>query len=277
MDIPKNNPIAGAMYLLRGLQLVMRPRLRRFVLIPALINAILFAAVIYFSANWIYDSSRDLLPGWLDWLSFVLVPVFLLLSAAAVFFTFTMIANLIASPFNGVLAEAVEVRLSGREPKPSSLKSILRDAGVAIRSELRKLGYILIRMVPLLLLFFVPLIGPLLWATFGAWMLAITYVDYPMGNHGYEFSRQRQVLGERRWMALGFGFAVMSAMAIPVLNFFVMPCAVAGATAMWVDAIEPSLPPDSSSGLDSDRDAQDALSGPQQTASNDHRITDERG
>lgn len=277
MAIPKNNPIAGAMYLFRGLQLVMRPRLRRFVLIPALINAILFAVVIYFSANWIYDSSRELLPAWLDWLSFLLVPMFLLLSAAAVFFTFTLLANLIASPFNGVLAEAVEFRLSGREPTPSSLRSIMRDAGVAIRSELRKLGYILIRMVPLLLLFLLPPVGPLLWAVFSAWMLAITYVDYPMGNHGYEFSRQRQVLGERRWMALGFGFAVMSAMAIPVVNFFVMPCAVAGATAMWVDAIEPSLPADSSSGPDSDRDAQGALSGPQQTASNDHRITDERG
>ena len=241
MATPSNNPIVGAMYLFRGLQLVMRPRLRRFVIIPILINAILFAAVIYFATGWTYDFARGLLPTWLDWLSLVLVPVFLLLSAVAVFFTFTLVANLLASPFNGILAEAVESRLTGRAPKPSSTSAILREAGIAIRSELRKLGYILVRIVPLLVLFFVPVIGPMLWALFSAWMLAITYIDYPMGNHGYAFPRQREVLAERRWMALGFGVAVMAAMAIPVINFFVMPCAVAGATAMWVDAIAPTL------------------------------------
>jgi CysZ protein len=229
------------MYLFRGVQLVMRPGLRRFVIIPVLINAILFAAVIYFAADWTYDFSRSLLPDWLDWLSFVLVPVFLLLSAIVVFFTFTLVANLIASPFNGTLAEAVESRLTGREPKSSTMSSIAREAGVAIRSELRKLGYILIRIVPLLLLFFIPVLGPMLWALFSAWMLAITYVDYPMGNHGYSFPRQRETLAQRRWLALGFGLAVMAAMAIPVVNFFVMPCAVAGATAMWLETIAPSL------------------------------------
>jgi len=241
MPIPSNNPLTGAMYLLRGLHLVTRPRLRRFVIAPALINAVLFAAVIWFASGWTFDFARELLPGWLDWLSFVLVPIFLLISAIVVFFTFTLVANLLASPFNGILAEAVESRLTGHEPRPSSISSILREAGVAIRSELRKLGYILIRIVPLLLLFFVPVIGPMLWAVFSAWMLAFTYIDYPMGNHGYAFPRQREILLERRWMALGFGLAVMAAMAIPVVNFFVMPCAVAGATAMWVDAIAPTL------------------------------------
>jgi CysZ protein len=203
---------------------------------------VLFTAVIYFGAGWIYDFSRELLPGWLDWLAFVLVPLFLLLSAVAVFFTFTMVANLLASPFNGMLAEAVEGRLTGRETQTATLGTIMHDAGLAVRSELRKLGYILVRIVPLLLLFLVPVVGPLLWAGFSAWMLAISYVDYPMGNHGYTFPDQRQVLRERRWMALGFGLAVMAAMAVPVLNFIIMPCAVAGATVMYVESIAPTLP-----------------------------------
>lgn len=241
MAIPSNNPLVGAMYLFRGLRLVMRPRLRRFVIVPLLINSVLFAAVIYFATEWTYEFSRTLLPEWLEWLSVVLIPVLLLLSAVTVFFTFTLVANLLASPFNGILAEAVESQLTGREPKPSSMSSILREAGVAIRSELRKLGYILLWLVPLLVLFLLPPIGPMLWALFSAWMLAITFVDYPMGNHGYAFPRQREVLAEWRWMALGFGVAVMAAMTIPVVNFFVMPCAVAGATAMWVDAIAPNL------------------------------------
>ncbi len=242
MAVSRNNPIAGAAYLIRGLELVLKPRLRRYVVVPVLINAVLFTAVIWFGAGWIFDFSRDLLPDWLDWLAFVLVPLFLIVSAVAVFFTFALVANLLASPFNGMLAEAVESRLTGREPDPATLGRIMKDVGVAIGSELRKLGYILVRIVPLLILFIVPVVGPLVWAVFSAWMLAISYVDYPMGNHGYAFPEQRRLLAERRWLTLGFGLAVMAAMAVPVVNFIVMPCAVAGATAMWVEAIAPGLP-----------------------------------
>ncbi len=249
MAAARNNPIAGAGYLIKGLQLVLRPRLRRYVVVPVLINAALFTAVIYFGAGWILEASREMLPEWLDWLAFVLVPVFLLLSAIAVFFTFAMVANLLASPFNGMLAQAVESRLTGREAEAATVGAIMKDVGVAIGSELRKLGYILVRIVPLLILFIVPVVGPLVWAVFSAWMLAISYVDYPMGNHGYSFPEQRRVLAERRWLALGFGLAVMAAMAIPVVNFIVMPCAVAGVTAMWVEAIEPGLTSDARESL----------------------------
>ena len=43
---------------------------------------------------------------------------------------------------------------------------------------------------------------------------------------------------ERRLLSLGFGGAVMAALAVPVLNFLVIPCAVAGATAMWVEQLD---------------------------------------
>lgn len=242
MSVPRNNPLAGAAYLFKGARLVMLPGLRRYVVVPVLINTVLFAAVLYFGAGWIYQASLEMLPGWLDWLAAVLVPVFLALSAIAVFFTFTMVANLLASPFNGMLAEAVESRLTGRAAPAASVGRIMQDVGIALGSELRKLGYILVRIVPLLLLFLLPPVGPAIWALFSAWMLAIAYVDYPMGNHGLGFAEQRRILAGRRWLALGFGLAVMGAMAVPVVNFLVMPCAVAGATALWVDAFAASRP-----------------------------------
>ena len=230
-----NNLLTGASYLLRGVNIVMRPRLRRFVIIPALVNFLIFAAAIYFTAGWVFESSQGLLPHWLDWLAFILVPLVLVVCFAAMFFTFTMVANLIAAPFNGLLAEAVETRLTGQSLPPSDIKKALKDAGLSVASELRKLAYIVPRIVPLLLLLLIPGIGQVLWAGFSAWMLAISFADYPMANHGLSFPDQRRVLGQRRWLALGFGLAVMFAMTIPIVNFFVMPCAVAGATAMWVD------------------------------------------
>ena len=63
------------------------------------------------------------------------------------------------------------------------------------------------------------------------------YADYPMSNHGLKLPEVRQKLGEKRLMSLGFGGMVMLATMIPVGNFFVMPVAVAGATAYWVQQL----------------------------------------
>ena len=56
-----------------------------------------------------------------------------------------------------------------------------------------------------------------------------------MGNHGLRADEQKLCLRKKRLMSLGFGGAVSVATMIPVLNFLVMPAAVAGATAMWVE------------------------------------------
>jgi CysZ protein len=73
---------------------------------------------------------------------------------------------------------------------------------------------------------------------FGSWLLSLEYLDYPMGNHELEFSQQKRVLGARKGLALGFGGATMVLTSIPLLNFIVMPVAVAGATALWVEQLE---------------------------------------
>ena len=115
---------------------------------------------------------------------------------------------------------------------------MLRDAVPAVLNELRKLLYILAWSLPLLVLFVIPVVNvaaPALWLLFGAWTLAVEYMDYPMGNHDLRFVEQRRRLRERRLLSLGFGGAVTVTTMIPVVNFFVMPAAVAGATALWVD------------------------------------------
>ena len=157
------------------------------------------------------------------------------------FYTFTLIGNLVAAPFNGMLAEAVERELTGRPVDgPTGLKSIAKDVASSLASEVRKLAYVLKFMVPLALLFLIPVINlaaPFLWLAFSAWMLAISYADFPMGNHGLRFHEIRARLSERRLLTLGFGGAVMVGIMIPFLNLLMIPAAVAGATAMWVDEL----------------------------------------
>jgi CysZ protein len=89
----------------------------------------------------------------------------------------------------------------------------------------------------LLVLLLVPgvnVLASVLWVLFSAWMMAVQYLDYPMANHSLFFKQQRARLRKRPLLAWSFGGPVMLITMIPVLNFFVMPAAVAGATLIWV-------------------------------------------
>jgi CysZ protein len=213
--------------------------LRRFVLIPVLINLLLFGGLIGLAYDWVDGSSRylvDRLPDWLHWLSYLVVPVFVLTSLVVIFYGFSVVANLIAAPFNGLLAEAVESYLTGQQPE-GNWRQLLRDILPSILSELRKLLYFALRALPLLILLLVPavnLAASVLWVLFSAWMMTVQYMDFPMANHRLFFREQRARLRKRPVLAWSFGGLVMLFTLVPVLNFFIMPAAVAGATALWV-------------------------------------------
>ncbi len=235
-----NNPLAGALYLLRGLRLLATPGIRRYVVAPLLINTGLFALGIYLAATTITGFLDGLLPDWLQWLEWLLWPLLVLVFLLVVFFSFSVLANIIAAPFNSFLAAAVERHQTGRAPQTDV--SLGEEIVRTLKSEMSKLGYTLLRAGPLLLLMLIPglnvIVTPV-WLLFSAWMQSLQNLDYPMGNHGIDFAQQRRLHTERRWLSLGFGGAVTAATLVPVLNFLVMPAAVAGATLMWVERLQP--------------------------------------
>ncbi len=238
LTIPASSLTLGASTVLQGLKLLKEPGIRRFVAIPFVINLIVFSGLVWFGIGQFEHFMDWLLPdngwfAWLQWLRYILWPLFALAAVLLVFFTFTAIANLIAAPFNGLLAEKVEILLGGAPP-PS--RPLWQEIPIALSSELRKLGYFLLRALPLLILFVIPglnLAAPILWGLFGAWFLAIQYGDFPMANHRLDFRAQHSRLKSRRTLALGFGGGVTLLMMIPILNFLTMPAAVAGATLLW--------------------------------------------
>ncbi|EDN67266.1 membrane protein containing DUF540 [Beggiatoa sp. PS] len=154
-----------------------------------------------------------------------------------VFFIFTFLATLIGGPFNDLLAEAVEKHLTGK-PIDSPSESILKGVIGVIGKQIGKLLYYFKWFLVLLIISFIPIINivsPFLWFLFGAWLVSLEYADSPLGNHGYKPPAQRKILGQKRLLTLGFGSIVLMVMLIPLINFFVMPIAVAGITAMWVE------------------------------------------
>ncbi len=68
-------------------------------------------------------------------------------------------------------------------------------------------------------------------------MLSLEYLDYPLGNHGVLFKQTRGLAKQQRARCLSFGALVSAFTMIPVLNFIVMPVAVAGATDLYVNSM----------------------------------------
>ncbi len=257
----KHQPLKGAQYLSKGMNLVWKPGVKKFVFIPLLINFLLLAIATYYAFSLISDWYASL-PIWLesqinspDWyirwpaealnwlvtqLDWLLWPLIVIAVFVVVFFSFGILANWIAAPFNGLLSEAVEAHLSGgsSHQQDFSWGLFVKDIPRLIGREWRKLAYYLPRALLCLLLLLTPLspLIPIIWFIFNGWMLAIQYVDYPQDNHRLSFQQTLLLLRENRGAAYSFGLLMMFFTMIPVINILIMPIAVAGATNLWFDA-----------------------------------------
>ena len=237
--------ISGFSYFIKGLSLITKPGVKRFVAIPLLINVFIFVVLIYAAGGYVSDTIKEYVPvmpdwlSWLSWLTVLLEILFYMLALLIMFYTFTFLANLVGAPFNGALSAAVEKHLTQQDP-PGSGRNIMAEFSVTVASEARKWAYFLMLAIPLiivsivLLFIFSPLI-PVLWFVFGSWMFSLEYLDYPMGNYGMTFPDIRNRIAQKRMISMSFGSAVTIGTMIPILNFIVMPVAVAGATAMRVE------------------------------------------
>lgn len=226
----------------QGLTLILSKGVRKFVVVPLIINITLYILIGSIAFNYFDVFINSLLPedSWLSFLEWLLWPLFALTYLVLTFYTFTILANIIAAPFNGVLAEKVEEKLTGQAP-PEISGSILKDTVPAIMGELGKLSYFLVRAIPILILMLIPgvnVVASVLWLMLGFWFLTIEYADYTMANHGLMPKEQRQLLRKQPIRVLAFGSAASLLMLIPVLNFAAMPATVAGGTKYWVKHLQ---------------------------------------
>ena len=237
----RGNPLLGIRYFGRGFSLLSNKGLKRFVALPILINALLMTALIYFGGGYLVEKIQwviDWLPSWLSWLYWLILPVAALTLISITLYFFSAILNLIASPFNGLLSEAVETKVTGAVIPDEAMGQLIART---LQRELKKLGYFIPRYLGLLVISFIPVINvvsPVLWFIFGAWVLTLQYLDYALDNNGHSFEDLHKALKLQPLTTLGFGFVVALGFMIPVVNLFVMPAAVCGATLYWSEQIK---------------------------------------
>lgn len=238
-----SNPARGINYFFQGLLLLTKPKLRWFVIIPLIINISVFALLIHLFIDqmdiWI-DMIIAKLPAWLYFLEWLIWTISVLLILVILFYGFSLLANIISAPFNGILSEQTERYLKGNVVEdPMTIMDMLKMFPRTILRELQKILYYIPRMLVVLVLSLLfPPAAPFLWFILGAIMMTIMYCDYPMDNHHIDFKNMCKSLNKKPLTSNGFGAIVMLATMIPVINFIVMPAAVCGATAYWVKELE---------------------------------------
>lgn len=234
---------SGFHYFVRGWHLMMLPGIKRYVVLPLIMNIVLLGGAFW----WLYTRLNiwiprllEHVPGWLQWLGYLLWPLSVLAVLLVFSYFFSTVANWLAAPFSGLLAEQLEARLTGQSLPDSGVMGMVKDTPRILHREWVKLKYYLPRALALLLLHLIPAFGqtvaPVLWFLFGAWMMAIQYSDYPFDNHKVPFVTMRRALASHKAQNMQFGALVYICTVIPLLNLLIMPVAVCGATAMWVDS-----------------------------------------
>jgi CysZ protein len=199
------------------------------------------SALIYFGGGYLIDKIQglvDWLPSWLSWLYWLILPIAALTLISITVYFFSAVLNLIASPFNGLLSEAVETKITGAVIPDEPIGQLISRT---LQRELKKLGYFIPRYLGLLVISFIPVVNvvsPLLWFVFGAWVLTLQYLDYALDNNGHSFADLHNALKLQPLTTLGFGFVVALGLMIPIVNLFVMPAAVCGATLYWSEQIK---------------------------------------
>lgn len=243
--LPSNHLVTGVNYYAEGIQLLWRKELRLYIIAPLIINIIIFISLTstmfhYFNAGmeWMLNWVPSFL-HFLKWLMWILVGAILLLCYG---YIFNAITNLVASPFYGLLAQKTEELVTGNQLPDEPLSQLIPRV---ITREIHKLVYFIGRGIfvffVLLLLGLVGITSPLVpvvAALWGAWCMAVQYVDYACDNNQLAFAPMRKRLRANIYSSTGFGGMVMLASMIPIINIFAMPAAVTGGTAFWIKELK---------------------------------------
>ena len=245
MNNQQNLATSGFGYFFLGFKLITLKGIKRFVFIPLFVNLIFF----YFAFSFLFqqldfyiDELTAFLPDFLSWLRVIIWPLAALSIIVMSSFIFSSIANWLAAPFNGLLSEKVESILTNSPAPDGGFNDIIKDVPRTLSREWQKLAYYIPRALGFLILFFIlPVVGQVLWFLFVAWMMAIQYKDYPFDNHKIAFKDMRSILQEHKTLSFSFGITTSLFSMIPFINLIVMPVAICGATALWVEQYKPLI------------------------------------
>lgn len=214
------------------------PRLWGWVIAPAIVTLVVLIALVAGVAHFV-DPVVEWATGWLpDFLrglasALVWLVVIVGLGAGALF-VFMAIAGIVAGPFNELLSEQVEARLTGVPPPRFSMAALLRGFAVGLVHGLRRLVVALLAFLLVFALGFIPVIGTIGGLALGFYLsargAAYDCYDAVLARRDLPYRDKLAFLARHRRRTLGLGAGVTAMLFVPVVNLVALGLGTAGAT-----------------------------------------------
>lgn len=231
-----NGLTVGFRTLFTGMRLIRQnSRIFRLAIIPFFIDFLILAGVFYWGSGrlsgWVESTINWMLPNASGfWYQLAYWPVFLVGWIAffgALFFVGYIIANLVAAPFNSLLAETALEEMGVIKKRPFNFSRWLKISAAMFWAGLLKTALFLFFGILFFMFSFIPLLGIL--ASFGLLMImAFDSADYSFEILEYNLQRRLKFFRQNTLYFAGSGLSLGMTLMIPGLNFLLFPAAVVG-------------------------------------------------
>ena len=159
---------------------------------------------------------------------YILVIIFFALILLVSVACFSIIGNIIATPFNDLLTQNVEAIVLGFSPAENSFQlNDLMKIAIGLREEFKKICFVILIFIVLLPLNLVPLVGQSLSLFLKGAVVAITlgleFFSYSLDRRDYSFKQKLRFIRIRFFELLGVGLSAWALLLVPIINFSILP------------------------------------------------------
>lgn len=227
-------------YLCEGIKMALSKECRLYVMIPIIVNFVILFSLGYATFNYISNIVSNIFkefPEFLIFLAYIITAILGLLIGFVSCYIFSTVATIIASPFYGLLADKVEMKLNGTQSDNMSFFDIIKDIPRILKREARKQLFFLPLAFLGLIIYFVPVVNilsPVYWFLLTAWMGTLQYTDYAYDNHKISFADMQRDLKSNKLSTFTMGAFIAFLLCIPVLNLIIPPAAVCAGTKYYL-------------------------------------------
>ena len=212
--------------------MIQNPELLWLSLLPMFFSLFFYALFLYFLIQGLILKIQALMTGWLAHFSGIAL-FFAALSVSLAFIflalhSFMFMTSLCASPFNDILAEKTEKKLSVTPIKNSFFYLIS-----VFFLDLRKTGINLILSVFFSLGMLIPGVGIIFFLGL-ALLNTFTFITYPQSRRKHGILESISWMRENFFLCLGFGLSTLLLFSVPLINLFALPVSVIGGTMLFL-------------------------------------------
>ena len=217
---------------------------KRYALLPALLATLFYAVLVLVAwwgiSHWDWSGLRiEFLGEWINQTSAafmnvlkwsVLLPVL----AAGVYFSFTAVGLVMASPLNDLLSERVEAELcESKTPLNLPFNKRLRGMSYSVWDSFTIFVRQVLFSALLVPFLFVPVVGFLPLFLISSYYTGRGYLEVGTARNLLRPKHSSRVIRDLRWQLLGLGVAIQLLSAVPFLPLLVLPLGITAGTLMY--------------------------------------------